>query len=167
MPIKVSVGFSTSRKLVSRIIRRVTRSKVSHTWLLVSDSFLGVDMVMQATLGGFQMTSYEAFKKHHQIITLLEPNHSLSTGVKQSAQWLGFRYDYAGLFGAAFVIMGRWFRKKWGNPFNDADALFCSEAVVRVLQASGYPGAEVLDASTVTPQDLLAFLTPNPLPAEA
>jgi len=154
----VKVGFSTSRRLVSRLIRWATRSKISHTWLVVSDSFLGIDMVLQATMGGFQLVTYAAFEKEHKIIAVLDLKYPVDSGVKQSAQWLGFRYDYTGLFGSAFVVFGRWFRRKWRNPLNDAQALFCSEAVVRVLQASGYPGSEALDPSAVTPQDLFDFL---------
>jgi len=158
MPVSVKVGFSTSRKLLSRLIRLVTKSKASHTWLLVTDSFLGVDMVLQATMGGFQMVSFDAFQKKHKIITIVDLAHPMDMGVKEAAQWLGFRYDYLGLLGELFVEFGRWFKRKLKNPLNDPKAMFCSEAVVRVLQASSYPGSETLDASATSPQDLLDFL---------
>jgi len=159
MPTTVKVGFSTSNKLVSRAIRFFTRGKVSHTWLLVSDSFLGEDMVMQATMGGFQMLTFEAFRKHHKIVAIFDLNHPIIPGIQRVTQWLGFRYDYFGFFGAAFVVMGRWFKRKWRNPFDDSNALFCSEVVVDALKFGGFPGTELFDSSTTDPQMLLAFLS--------
>src|SRR4051812_22695376 len=123
---KVLVGFSTSKKLVSRIIRLVTGSKISHTWFLVRDPMFG-DMVLQATMGGFHLVAYEVFKKKHEIIAILDIKHPLDRGIKQAALWLGYRYDYLGLFGAGFVVVGAWFKRKWNNPLDSSQALFCSE----------------------------------------
>lgn len=158
MSVKVRIGFSTSRHLLSYVIRWFTKSKASHAWILVSDSFLGQDMVMQATMGGFQMESFESFKKRHKVVTILDPNFPLDKGVQKAAHWLGFRYDYLGLFGSLFVIMGRWLNRKWKNPLNDSNALFCSEVAVMVLEESGFPGARPLDAPSVSPGDLMEFL---------
>jgi len=64
-----------------------------------------------------------------------------------------------GLFGIFLTLVARWFkRKKWKNPFTSANALFCSEAVVRVMKAAAYPGAGRLGDETTTPQELLDFL---------
>jgi len=161
MPVTVRVGFSTSNRLVSRVIRLVTKSKVSHVWLLVSDSFLGTDMVMHATMGGFQMLGYEAFKKTHKVVAILDLQHPVDEGIRKAIPLLGFGYDYTGLFGAGFVIIGRWLKRKWKNPFQAPSKLFCSEIVTFVLQEGGLPGSESLDQSGSNPEILLDLLSTN------
>lgn len=156
----VKVGFSTQKKnVLSRIIRWFTKSQASHAWLFVGDSFLGMDMVLQATEGGFQLMTFEAFKSRNDIVALIEPPQSIFPGIQKATTWLGENYDYFGLFGSAVVIFGRWLKRKWKNPLNGAHSMFCSEAVVYVLQASDYPGAADLDPSSTTPQDLMDFLS--------
>jgi hypothetical protein len=156
----IRVGFSThTNNIMSRVIRWFTHSKVSHVWLLVEDTFFGVDMVMEATETGFRLIPYANFvAEGNTIVAVLEPAYPLDTGVQTAVHWLGERYDFAGLFGSAFVMLGRWLKRKWRNPLDAPKSMFCSEAVTRVLQASAYPGAEALDSSATTPQDLLVFL---------
>ena len=36
--------------------------------------------------------------------------------------------------------------------------MFCSEAIVRTLQAANYPGASALDPASTTPEALLEFM---------
>jgi len=161
-PFVVKVGFSTSKRLLSRLIRFLTKGKASHTWLYIEDSFLGVDMVLQADTGGFHLGTFAAFERKHHIVQVIRLEHSVEKGLVAATQWLGASYDYTGLFGSAAVLIGRWLKRKWKNPLNSSKAMFCSEAVVRILQLSDYPGSELLDPSATTPQDLLVFLTPDP-----
>jgi hypothetical protein len=156
----VRVGFSTHTKSVlSRIIRWFTGSKASHTWLIIEDTFFGVEMVMEATETGFRLIPFENFKAEgNDIVAIIEPVYPLDVGVRQAVRWLGESYDFAGLFGSVVVMLGRWLKRKWRNPLDRAQSMFCSEAVVRVLQASLYPGSEKFDPSATTPQDLLDFL---------
>lgn len=156
----IRVGFSTQKKNVfSRLIRRLTKSQVSHAWLLIDEAFLGLSMVMQATEGGWQLTDYRVFQSKNDVVCLIGPAVPLDSGVREAALWLGEHYDYTGLFGSIFVLLGRWLKRKWRNPLNVAHAMFCSEAVVYVLQSCEYPGSKELDPSATTPQDLLEFLS--------
>lgn len=70
---------------------------------------------------------------------------------------LGEVYDYKGLFGMAWVELGRWLKKKWVNPWQSSDAMFCSELVAQVLKDSNYPGAEQFDPGSTDPEQLLRF----------
>ena len=157
----IRVGFSTQLKNpLSRLIRYCTGSKASHAWLLVEDTFFGLEMVMEATETGFRLVPYANFKAEgNDIVAVLEPPYSLDLGVHEAARWLGRRYDFAGLLGSFFVILGRWLRRKWRNPLASPRAMFCSEAVVEVLQAAKYPDSSALDPASTTPQDLLDFFT--------
>ena len=160
MTVQVSIGFSRSRNIGSKIIRFFTRSNISHAFLILRDSFLGIDMVLEAVPGGFQLITLAAFDKNHEIVHIIPLENLKESAVKKATQWLGRRYDYFGVFGTLFVLVGRWLRLRWSNPFN-TKAIFCSEALVIMLQASNYPGSDALEPSSVTPADLYAFLKKN------
>lgn len=151
------IGFSTSDAWYSRIIRRFTKSPVSHTFLLVE--VLGRDLVFEEGPDGFHARTVENFSRGNRIVTIIEPKHPIDTGVEAAFVWLGQRYDYIGLFGMFFVMVARWFGRKIKNPMSSASSMFCSEANTRVLQLSGYPGAETLDPSSTSPADLMEFLS--------
>ena len=155
----VRVGFSTRTKnIFSRLIRWLTGSKTSHTWLLFEDSFFCLPMVMEATETGFRLIPYDNFKAEgNDIVAVIEPPYPLDEGVQQAARWLGERYDFTGLLGSVIVLLGRWFKRKWKNPLAASKAMFCSEAVVWVMRAAKYPGSEAFDPEATTPQDLLDF----------
>lgn len=155
----VKVGFSTGNNILSRFIRWATKSKASHAWLSFSDSTLKQEMVMQATIGGFSVMTMREFALHHVVVAQIEPKVSLDQAVVDAADWLGVtHYDYGGLIGGLFVVIGRFFKRKIKNPFASSKALFCSEAVVKILQDAKYPGAEALVPDSTTPQDLLDFM---------
>lgn len=153
----ISIGFSRSRHIGSKIIRFFTRSPVSHTFLIVHGSFLGMDMILEAVPGGFHLVTLEAFDKKYEIVYTVPINDVEDTDIRKSTKWLGRNYDYLGVVGTLVVLAGRLFNKKWRNPIN-TKAVFCSEALALLLQLSKYPGAETLDPSATTPIDLYKFL---------
>jgi hypothetical protein len=159
----IKIGFSTNTKNpLSRFIRWVTRSQYSHCFLIVEGAFFGVDMALEADQYGFRLVPLEQFAKQHDVRLVVTPRAPLDEGVRQAAGWLGESYDFTGLFGMAFVLFGRWLHRKWKNPLRAAHAMFCSEAIVYVLQAANYPGAAELDPSGTDPEALAEFLTREP-----
>lgn len=156
----IKIGFSTHKNsFVSWLIRKITKSKASHSWILLDEEYFGTPIVMEAVgVEGFRMISLEVFKKQGNIIIdIVEPKISLEPGVTRAIHWLGEPYDREAFFGAFFVMVGRWLRVNWKNPFRSSRTQFCSEAVVRILQASNYPGTEWMDPESTTPQDLIEF----------
>jgi len=156
----VCIGFSTQRRnLVSRFIRWVTSSEASHTWLLMHDPLFDMYMVMEAHELGFRLVPFSRFSRHNDVVAVFEPEQDLSAGLHAAAHWLGYVYDFAGLLGGLWVMLGRVLtRRRWRNPFRSRKALFCSEAVVRLLKAGRFTGAEKLHPEETTPQDLRDFL---------
>lgn len=72
-------------------------------------------------------------------------------------RYVGSRYDFEGLIGMTWVMIGRWLRRKWKNPFRSAKNVFCSEAVIRaMLDSPGYGAACPLDPES-SPEDLLLY----------
>ena len=143
---------------MSRIIRHFTKSEVSHAWLLLDDPLFECQMVMEASEFGLILTPFDKFRSKNDVITVIEPKAQLDTGIKAAGAWLGEAYDFGGLIGTAFVLFGRFLKRRWKNPFDSSTAMFCSEFVVKVMQASNYPGIEVFDAASTTPQDVIDFM---------
>jgi hypothetical protein len=154
----LKIGFSTRSMVLSRLIRWITRSKVSHTWMLYHNEEFDCDMVMEATWEGFRLIPFEVFKRQNVVVQVVEPKYPLDAGFKAAGRWLGDKYDTKGLFGAIIPIIGKWFRRKWHNTWASKSALFCSEAVVDIMKASNYPGTENMIAADVGPEALLEFL---------
>lgn len=150
------VGFSTTDKLISRLIRWVTKAQVSHTFLIVE--LYGKLWVVGAEFNGMTMMSVEKFQKNNMIKAVCEVPELTDVHVGKAMESLGVAYDFGGLLGGIFPQIGRWFKRKWKNPWNDQKALFCSEFLVLALQEAGLKGSEDLDPGAATPQDLLDFL---------
>jgi hypothetical protein len=161
----VFVGFSTPRlwNPLSALIRWMTRSRVSHTFLLVEDPLFRVRLVLEAHSTGFRLVSFTRFVKANRVVALVEPSHPVERGLPSAGEWLGEEFDVLGLFGIFLTLVVRYFRQRpWRNPFPTPSALFCSEAVVKTLKAAGYPGAGSLEDETTTPAELLEFLRADP-----
>ena len=154
---RVRVGFSTSNALISRVIRFFSGQRFSHAFLIYEDRDFGGQYVMEAAWDGYRLIHRDDALRDATLVVILDPKHDLSKILEVSGRWLGSRYDYAGLVGAALVTVARWARTKIRNPMQDAKSVFCSESIVVGLQQIGYPGAERLDAASTTPTDLFKF----------
>ena len=150
--------FSRTNKLVSRTIRLLTRSRISHTAISYLDHVLNQRIVLEADLSGYRLIPLNLFLRENKLVREIEIDHDLSTGLSQIANYLGSSYDFSGLFGGVFVLLGKWLGRAWKNPFQNPHAMFCSEAIVIILQNSNYPGSERLVAANTSPADLLIFL---------
>ena len=161
----VYVGFSTPRRWnpLSALIRAMMRSRVSHAWLLVEDPLFELRLVLEAHSTGFRLISFANFVRDNKVVAIAAPAHPVEPGLPEAGGWLGDQFDVLGLFGIFLTLVAGWFRRKaWRNPFTSSRALFCSEAVVRVLKAARYPGAGRLGDETTTPAELLAFFEAEP-----
>jgi hypothetical protein len=154
------VGFSTPKKFnpVSWLVRKLTGSRASHAFFVYHDQDFDMLMVLEAHEFGFRLIPFDSFKKKNHLVGLFTPKISIEPGLKYVAQrYLGTMYDYGGLIGGAVVMLGRWFKRKWRNPFRGSKNIFCSEAVYLAMQKS--PGYESYkeDPDSVDPQTLLKY----------
>jgi hypothetical protein len=154
------VGFSTPKIFnpLSWLVRKVTGSSASHAFFVYWDQDFDLDMVMEAHEFGFRLTPFALFEKKNHVVGLYRPNKSIDVGLKYVAQnYLGTVYDYGGLLGQIAVQLGRWFKRKWLNPFRGSKNVFCSEAVCIAMQHS--PGYEDFkeDPDSVDPQTLMQY----------
>lgn len=166
---RVVIGFSTSDWWVSRAIRAFSRAPVSHTYICF-DSDVGPfgHELFEAAWCGFRLSTRGKLtsgttKIVREIPVPIEGMSALST----CRAWLETPYDYAGLLGEAWVMLGRWLGQRWQNPWANVHTLFCSEAATKLLQVS-MPAVGVdstwlarirkLDARQVDPGELEGVL---------
>jgi hypothetical protein len=154
----IKIGFSTSRRNpISAVIRWITGSRVSHVWLLDTDGLYGVPMVIEASIEGFRPIPYNLFERDNVIIFAAEPSPPIDLVMPEVMKMLSTPYDTTGLFFAGVAAFLNRFKIWSRSPIHTSTALFCSEAIVRILQKARYPGARELDPDTTTPGRLLAF----------
>lgn len=154
---KVAFGFSTPSKFnpVSWVVRKLTGSQASHTWFLYFDEDFKMWMVMEAHELGFRLLPFKRFRDANKVVAIYSTRTSVDDGLRWAASWLGTAYDFKGLLGMFWVILGRVFSRKWKNPMQNTHAMFCSEMAVTVLQSSGVDWSKQLDPTEATPQDVL------------
>jgi len=152
----IRIGFSTSRAWYSRLIRAVTKSRCSHTFLVVD--LLGVPMVLEEGAFGYLPSRRLADVPADELVGLYVPKApqvQLEEAVRASLSEVGQMYGYLVLLGMAVVYSGRWLGHKWRNPLASPHSNICSERGCKVLQAAGEPGVSSMDPSATSPEDLL------------
>lgn len=159
---RVLIGFSTRKSNpLSMLIRKVTKSKCSHAWLMYRDSFFNDRyMVLEATEWGVRVIDAEIFWSRNLVVAVFLPQVDLTDAVRNSGKIIGQLYDFFGLFGMAFVVMAaKWLKKKIANPLQSPRGLFCSELVMEKMKESNYPGTEKIDSSTISPDEEMRLLS--------
>ena len=154
----IRMGFSTSKGVVSWVIRKITRSKASHAWITFRDETLNKTVVMHATRMGFHLEPWSKFVKHNDIKAQFTCTLDLLPGVQYMADWLGTKYDYKSIFGFIWVWIASWFKRKIKNPLRDTSKMVCSEAMTLIIQKAGVVEAEALDPESATPEALWEFM---------
>jgi len=159
---RIRIGVSTPKRWnpLSPILRRVMGTPYSHIWILLDDALFDVDMVLGTETHGFQLIPYERFLKTNNVVMVYDPDPSyhLDVGLRAVAPLIGEPYDKVGLIGMAWVMLGRWLKRKVRNPLASSKALFCSESVALVLAKSAVPEAAMLVPELATPADVVAVL---------
>lgn len=153
LPGNVTVGFSTTNKWQSRLIRRVLDSPCSHAWVAYDSHDFGFRRVIQAEWYGFEDIPWEKWKSKNILVAEFFPTgHDPWPAVQWIARLLGSDYDYKS---AALLRFKRFFSTFVKRPFSDPTKLMCSEAVCRVLSRSGYESFLLLDPEAVDPKKCL------------
>lgn len=153
----IKLGFSTTNKILSRLVRWFTKSKVSHCFVIFE--WLGEEWVLESEWAGIQIVPMSSFMARQNIIveTIELPDVTMED-LKPALKDAGVPYDYSGLFGSIFPIIGHWFKMRWSNPWNNSKAMFCSEFIVKWFQEMGFEPANNLVPEDTTPDQLLKVL---------
>ena len=129
---------------------------MSHAFILAEVD--GRRVVIGADWNGFILQSYRRFRRDNYVVAVPHLVQSIDAGSGYFLDRLDDPYDWLGFVGMGLVEFGRRTGRSWRNPWSKSSRLFCSKAVVKLLQVVGYPGAEHLMPGETNPQDLLNFL---------
>lgn len=150
--LKVSIGFSTTTKIRSRIIRWFTRSKVSHAWVAFYDDCLDTRVVLQAETWGYELRPWNRWKKENILIAEYLPLKDADGGIPKLATHLGSAYDWKAVFLTGLAnLVKRWWRKKTHDPRR----LMCSESVLLFLSYCNFSTGCNLDPELTSPSTLM------------
>lgn len=155
--VDVTIGFSTTNKVISRIIRWLTRGTVSHAWIAYNDMTLGLRMVMQAEAWGFEVRPWQRWTRENRWVgefRLLGGEQIVA--LQNRARDLGAKYDWvAGLWVGVSSWFKRWLRSGLSfRPSRTPKRLMCSEAVVRFLREADCGCVKELDEELTSPAEL-------------
>src|SRR5512138_3338533 len=152
----VKLAFTHKNSFLDTAIRFFSgrKSKVSHVAFIVDDPAMSKNgMVYEAGWRGFVAVPWDKWRGRYEYVIIPALAEPLDEAFPLIVGWLGNSYDYSGLFGMVWVRVGRWFHRRFRNPFRSRNSLFCSEAAVRAMQAVNYPEAKSMDPETITPED--------------
>jgi hypothetical protein len=154
----VRIVFTASKTPLGKLIRRITKSPVSH--VMIEIPVWGRRMIVESTLGGTR--SVPSYRSRHHVVKEYICNFEVKDGLFEIAEHFGDHYDYTGLLVIAWVkLTWVWFKYKFKKFKWRNKAIKCSELVAMFLCASNVEGACDLNVELTTPDDLLDFCEKN------
>lgn len=157
---KVSISFSTTNSLASRLIRWITNGKASHVYLKIYDQTFGADFVLHSDYDGIQIGLLEKFALNNFTLeSFVIDDHRLDDAVKKNLWHLGKSYDYYQLFDMAWAFMlKRWFVRKIKEPTKDPRKIICVDFVLYIFNQAGLT---CLPIGLMSANDLLNWCREN------
>lgn len=157
------IGFSSSNGLIGRIIKKLTRSKVSHTYIIFDAA--DIKLIIQADWKGVDVEYYEIVKQKNNIVAeyqILLNSEEEHLALGYAFQQLTKAYDYLAIIGFAIVLINKMFGRQIKQPFRNRSAYFCSELAITALQAANFPLSHSFDRELTSPEDVMEFLNSHP-----
>ena len=149
----VSVGFSTTNKWISRVIRWVTRAPCSHAWIAFNIPALERRFVLQAELWGVELREWDIWQRQNiKVAEFIPIGYDMTTAVRWITQHVGAPYDLRAGFLAG---ISRWLKRFVRGKFSSPGRMMCSEVVVRTLQYAQYVAVSAMDPEITRPGLLL------------
>ena len=158
----ITLAFSRPKRwtLLSWAIRRFTKSRVSHC--LIGVTVHGIRMFLHCTAGGVKLTPRKKYERENDIVHEFPFRTDVSGPLVHAYQHLDDAYDYAGLFGFAWVIIAwRLFARRIRNPLANARAMWCSEFALHLNHEGLLVEFEGLDPELTHCQHLLDRIRPG------
>jgi hypothetical protein len=154
----VHIVFTATPTPLGALIRKITKSPVSH--VMIEVSVWGKKMVAEATFHGTRFVPSKKFKRN--VIREYLCKFDSTKGLSEIAGHFGTPYDFTGLFVIAWVkLLWAWFKYrfkkfKWKNK-----SIKCSELGVMFLKANELEGVSDFNLELTTQDDLLVFCENN------
>lgn len=150
----ITIGFSHSTNLFSKLIMWATNSKISHTYIRLDQN-----TVYQASGLSVNEMTYEYFLTFETVIREKQvqiTDEQFAAGEEFRIASLGKPYSMREIFGFAWVLLMKGFGKKVSNPLRDGD-----NAYVCVSLVCKYAGIDD-SGENLTPEDLAEIVDKLP-----
>lgn len=154
----ITVGFSTTNFWISKAIRWITRSKVSHAWVGFYDESLGINFVIQAESWGLELRPRKRWEQENSLVAEYTPiGGDLTASLHWLIDCLGNKYDFGSLFWSGIANFFKRYAKSISKKFvwNSPTRLMCSESVIRFLDKGSYASVKDFDPEITSPEQLL------------
>lgn len=159
---RVTLVFTTSSHWLSRTIRALTVSDVSH--VAVGTEMFGVPVLFHAALDsktgqdGVQVTPRSRWLEDNIVVAEYEFVNDVSDKMGEMVGLIGEKYDKLGLVGYIAVLLAKWLGERIKNPLSSPRRFVCPRYALK-LDPTGdkVPEWKGLDADHVTPHDLLVL----------
>ena len=158
---RVFFAVSASNTWYGKIIRKLTRSRFNHAFLVFHDMALQCKMVVQVDSDGVRLLPLDLIVDGmYSEIELFEYNgHDVSPYLPCLSTYVGTGYDWKGVWGY-LIKLAHWrmFRRHIQNPVENKGELFCSEMVAFFARSAGIPWFNSLDPASVDPKMLYRIM---------
>lgn len=152
---RVFICLSASRGLFQWAIRKLTRSKVNHAFLIYESGDFGGWFAVEIAEDGPTTIPAGRALKDKSYLEVYEPRFDLREGMKRRRGDLGRGYDWLGIVGFLLkLIVLRVFRRDIDNPLQDEGRSFCSEYVTGAIAASPDSQLDGIDPDNQAPRHL-------------
>lgn len=146
---QVHIGFSSHPGWLASLIKYCTKSKASHTFIILP--LTGIEqLVIHAQGLKVNAIDLDVFMSTNTVLKVFPVEISMEK-VYWLYRQLGKSYGILELIGYIWVLIGNRLGKKWANPLADGEKTYvCSELAASVL--------DLLHPEEYSPQDLLNYL---------
>ena len=129
----IRIGFGTTDKLHSRLIRWVTRSPWSHVWIEYESQEWGGWWVAHAGPTGVVKVPMETVHAAHTKRRVYECEANLTPGLRAVRKYVGAEYDYRSvLWNGLLLLLSRVFAREWLNKNRRSEQV--EDVLLRVCQ---------------------------------
>ena len=129
---KIRVGFSTTNTWFSRIIRWVTRSKVSHCYIRVYDEFFDTELVMHVERKMEMLRGEDFNKENIPYEEYIIDDDRLNESIKKNLRHLGKKFDWWDWAGW-MPVADKLIKIKIKPPSYRFKKMICVSLVLRIL----------------------------------
>jgi hypothetical protein len=153
----IRIVFTASDTRIGRLIRKLTKGRVSHCFLQHPSAVWGGEWSTEATWP--MVLQRPAERSRHNIVKEFECRFDIVECCRANRKEVGKWYAFEGLaiFGL-WLIIWRVFRHKIRHPFHSPKGDFCSELAVKVFRSSKQlPDIDKFDPDYTDPESLLKF----------
>lgn len=145
-----------------KLIRRLTRSRFNHSFIIFYDPALHCKVAVQVDGNGVHIIPVErllAEEKYTEIELFEYDADELEVYLPCLAKHVGASYDWKGIWGFLIKLL-HWklFRRSIPNPTENKGELFCSEMVAYFARTAGIPWFNSLDPASVDPKTLYKIM---------